>query len=265
MKGNQRSFTGAVIGLALVPVFIGLLACLPVPIGNPEKSRIDPELSGMWLMNNETIVLLEPYDKRTWLLSGVEIKRIPDNCVTEQKSETPVENEEVKAEAVDIEQDDIADDRYAELVAELEADTNGCYGTDEVTLYKAWRSEFGKRPFLTWEPMGAYDEAGRSGEKIYYGFRIDKVDTDSFRLWMINIDADEFEDLEALEEFVDSDPPYDPRLERSARRELEKVLRRNADNDDIYVDDAHHFRRVLEEDVDLFSDLFEEVVSVEDY
>ena len=32
------------MALIALPAFLGLMACLPVPIGNPEKSRIDPEI-----------------------------------------------------------------------------------------------------------------------------------------------------------------------------------------------------------------------------
>ena len=221
----------------------------------------------MWLMNNESIVLLEPYDKRTWLMSVLDIERYPDNCVSEEATESSPEEkgESTDAGEVVVEEDDVTDDGYAELVAELEADKNGCYGSDEVKLYKVWRSEFGKRPFMTWEPMGGFDEDEGFVEKIYYGFRIARVDSDSFYLWMINVEADPFDDLKALEALMDSDPPHDPRLERSARREIEKVLRRNAENDAIYAERAYHFRRVLNDDVYLFDDLFEEVVSVEDY
>ena len=31
----------------------GLLACMPVPVGDPERSRIDPNLSGAWLLAEE--------------------------------------------------------------------------------------------------------------------------------------------------------------------------------------------------------------------
>ena len=45
MNPRYRSFSGALIAIFAVPVFLGLTACLPtfpVPVGNPEKSRIDP-------------------------------------------------------------------------------------------------------------------------------------------------------------------------------------------------------------------------------
>lgn len=56
--------------LLIIPVVVGLLACMPVPIGNPERSRIDPEISGMWASEGDSetdLYLFQPYDKRTWL------------------------------------------------------------------------------------------------------------------------------------------------------------------------------------------------------
>ena len=78
MKPRNRSLTGAAIAVFLLPVFAGLLACLPVPIGDPEKSRIDSDISGMWISSDgsQTMIhLYVPYDKRTWLLTtyGIEI------------------------------------------------------------------------------------------------------------------------------------------------------------------------------------------------
>jgi len=76
MKATTRSFTGAALMLAIIPVIVGLLACLPVPVGDPERSRIDPELNGIWALTSEGsddgYYLFRPWDKRTWLVLGVE-------------------------------------------------------------------------------------------------------------------------------------------------------------------------------------------------
>jgi hypothetical protein len=74
MKPNTRSVSGALLMLIIAPVIIGLLACMPVPIGDPERSRIDPEITGVWFFHGDGdpgFYAFEPYDKRTWLLSGV--------------------------------------------------------------------------------------------------------------------------------------------------------------------------------------------------
>ena len=77
MKPIHRSLT------ALALAIVSLMACLPVPIGDPEKSQIDPELSGMWLMlgdDEPAVALFEPYDKRTWLISHFPISVDEESC-----------------------------------------------------------------------------------------------------------------------------------------------------------------------------------------
>jgi len=74
MSANIRSLSGAALMLVIIPIIAGLLACMPVPVGNPERSRIDAELNGVWRMfedNDESgLYLFRPYDKRTWLVIG---------------------------------------------------------------------------------------------------------------------------------------------------------------------------------------------------
>lgn len=76
MNSNIRSLGGAILMLAIIPIIAGLLACMPVPVGDPERSRIDPELNGVWRMtegdSESGLYMLRPYDKRTWLVIGVE-------------------------------------------------------------------------------------------------------------------------------------------------------------------------------------------------
>ena len=76
MTPKIRSLSGAALMLVIIPIFAGLLACMPVPVGNPERSRIDPGLSGVWAMvedgRESGNYLFRPYDKRTWLVVGIE-------------------------------------------------------------------------------------------------------------------------------------------------------------------------------------------------
>ena len=65
MTKNTRSLCGAILMLMIIPIFAGLLACMPVPIGNPERSRIDPDLNGPWAMEDGgdvNLYLYQPYD-----------------------------------------------------------------------------------------------------------------------------------------------------------------------------------------------------------
>lgn len=76
MNPNIRSLSGAVLMLIIIPIVAGLLACMPVPVGDPERSRIDAELSGVWAVTEEGKdgghYLFRAYDKRTWLVVGIE-------------------------------------------------------------------------------------------------------------------------------------------------------------------------------------------------
>ncbi len=60
--------------LAVTPmllVILGLMACVNHPVGDPERSRVSPEFSGMWLGEDSqglrTLLMLRPYDQRTYL------------------------------------------------------------------------------------------------------------------------------------------------------------------------------------------------------
>ena len=53
MSAKLRSISGALLMLVIIPILAGLLACMPVPIGNPERSRIDPAITGVWAFMEE--------------------------------------------------------------------------------------------------------------------------------------------------------------------------------------------------------------------
>ena len=72
MNSRSRSVLGAALAIFLIPAVFGVLACLPVPIGDPERSEIDPYFSGLWVhefSGGLMVANFEPYDRRTWLLA----------------------------------------------------------------------------------------------------------------------------------------------------------------------------------------------------
>jgi len=88
-QGAQRwrSIAGLAIVLVLLPFVLGNDSCfvLKTPVGDPEHSRVDPSISGVWLAAGEieskklpeyegTLWLIEPYDARTWLVTIVSFK-----------------------------------------------------------------------------------------------------------------------------------------------------------------------------------------------
>lgn len=222
MKPNIRSASGAVLMLVIIPVIVGLLACMPVPIGDPERSRIDPELTGVWAMLNSTdgaaFYAFEPYDKRTWLLTGVPL------------------NEGARADLGDYELDSYA--RLAELIDKETVDDDGATAT-EVTLYKAWRTKLGGEWFMTWEPKAVFDKENFTPE-YWVVFRMDRPDEDTLDLYMIG---------EKLFKGVEK-----------TRRAYERVIKKNVKNEDLYADEALRLVRVRTEHLGFFEDLAGEVI-----
>jgi hypothetical protein len=64
-----------VSSLVLVPMLVlilGLMACVKHPVGDPERSQVCPQYTGMWLGEDSegtaTLLMLRPYDARTYLV-----------------------------------------------------------------------------------------------------------------------------------------------------------------------------------------------------
>ena len=242
MKPWQRSVVGLAIAIASLPVFMSLLACLPVPIGDPEKSRIDPQFTGMWYAD-DAVVLLEPFDKRAWLMTVVAFD--VDDCEPEETDEEAT-SEEIVAEM----------NAYEETLYWINGDTD-CVAANEFGLYKVWRTELGGKWFMTWESMGIHDSEHAFAKALWYGFRIAWDGPDRFSLDMIDIEAEVFEDIEILDEIDDMEPPLDERTKRKGRRAIEKVVRRNVDGD-IYDEDWLEFWRVQPADQEIFREILDQ-------
>ena len=230
MDRIYRRLGGVGLALIMIPAFIGLLACMPVPIGDPERSKIDPDMSGAWLgvVDDEpNLFLYEPYDKRTWLLRHYEL---PGSY---EKSAIALSHEEAIA-GVDSEDSDY----------------------ETFALYKVWRTKLGKQWFETWEPwcdldacIGLPDDLhGESEEMFWYVWRIEKLDADRIRMYMVNSDYEGFEDIEGFD-LEDED-----RNRKKPRRAAEKVMKRNIDDPDLYEyyedDDSFVMFRMTVEDYD---------------
>ena len=141
MKSTTRSASGALLMLVIIPGIVGLLACMPVPIGDPERSRIDPEITGVWLGlddNEPAFYAFESYDKRTWLLTIVPI---------EEGNEADWEDYQLS--------------KYADLNRLIENETVGEDGATAtgVSLYKAWLTKLGGEWFMTLEPRADFEDA----------------------------------------------------------------------------------------------------------
>ena len=234
MNSRARSLSGAVLMLVLIPIFAGLLACMPVPVGDPERSRIDPELTGVWLplsgqeatIDESGIYVFERYDKRTWLISGVGMDHGEDSDSSDYDLST---------------YQGFADMAAAEPVSENHLHAQS------IVIYKAWLKKLGGELFMTWEPKVLLDD-GIPEPEVWFVYRVIKGGHDSFQLQLVDSESDLFDDVE------------------QTRRAYEKVISRNVDNPELYSgqDDGELFAnlvRVQESELDFVENVFETISS----
>ena len=240
MKHNVRSFSGAALMLVIIPIFAGLLACMPVPIGDPERSRIDPDLNGVWAMDGEEdlegIYLFQPWDKRTWLQVGVGIE-----------AGSKFEGEPPTIESVD---------ELATVLKEHPIGEDGITSRKTV-LYKTWLAKIGGKKFMTWELVGGFNDDGGHVPEFWFVFRLEKVNANQFELIMLNPEFDGFDDIETPKEYSGDN------YARDMRRTWEKAIKRNIDDEEMYADPMV-MRRLPADAMEGAAELFEEVIEFED-
>jgi len=226
MKPNTRSASGAILMLVIIPVIVGILACMPVPIGDPERSRVDPEITGVWVVLNDGedpgFYAFEPYDKRTWLLTGMTIE---------------------EGDEADLRQYEITS--YDGLAKLMENEPVGDDGvtTTEVSMYKVWRTKIGGEWFMTWEPKGFFGEDDFEPDG-WFVFRIEKMGQNTIDLYMIEGGDAFFKDV------------------KKTRRAYERVIRKNVKNAALYSDEPLKFIRVKPEHRSFFEKLSREVLAI---
>jgi len=219
--------------LLIIPIFAGLLACMPVPIGDPERSRIDSDLTGVWavLGSGETFdefgfYVFEPYDKRTWLVSGA-------GMIEGDDSDFP-------------NYDMTSYEGFVELAA-AESIDEGHVSIEKIQVYKAWSKKLGGELFMTWEPKMMLDE-GVAEPEVWFTYRIIRNGRDEFEMQSVNSESDLFDDV------------------KETRRAYEKVVRRNADNPELYLESTNDIAiarlvRVQESELEFFEELLKTIVS----
>ena len=222
MRPNARSISGAILMLVIIPIIAGLLACMPVPIGDPERSRIDPQMSGWWAMEDgggAGLVVFRPYDKRTWLVFRV-----------------PLE----KGELAGI--DDFDLETAGDVITVLQANTVGTKGVvaGAPSVYKAWLTRLGGERFMTWEPVGQIEDQKTFYPDAWFAFKVTEQTEDHFVAAMIDVEHKAFEDLmDRLEE--DETDPW------KERKHWERAIGKHADDPELYYSDVQRFRRLPEE------------------
>jgi hypothetical protein len=218
--------------LLIIPLFAGLLACMPVPIGDPERSRIDPELSGIWAVLGEEgafdesgFYVFEPYDKRTWLVSGGPLVE------GENSDNLP-------------EIDMTTYDGWIELAAIHPVDKD-YVRMEKIVVYKAWLKKLGGELFMTWEPKLILED-GIPEPEVWFTYRIVKKGSDRLEMQLVNGESDLFDDV------------------KETRRAFEKVISRNATDPELYFNDEDidvTLARVQDTELEFFEELLQTVIS----
>jgi len=271
---RDRSRGGLVISILILPILLGVMGCftLPVPIGNPEKSRIDPALTGAWIAEvdygDAWVLVFEPFDKRTWLLTWLFLEEVPEEAATdgiaENNAAPPAEKEPdpQAATLANSSEDDAAPS--AENEPDLEKATtvdssdhkesaldlliDGRFEIENVSIYKAWRTKIKAERFMTWEPKMVLSSERAMTPEYWWITRIRKLDDNELTLDYIN---PEFGDLEKVE----------------TRSQAEKIIRRHIKDPKLFMEVGGFpeiYARISQEDFDVLSDLLEEHKVVSD-
>jgi hypothetical protein len=227
MTPRQRSFTGATLALLAVPVVCGLMACLPVPIGDPEHSRIDKHMSGVYAdWADGSFTIFEPFDKRTWLVTELSIDRRAGAGKSCDEHAVP--------------------DSFAVFMAWLDAEGAGCLVGTKLEVYKAWRSKQGRGWFLTLEPKSLLvtDEGTENvfDAGFWIVYRIEDQDEGGLSLRRVDADFDGFEGI------------------KKTRRAFEKVIRKHIDSDALYDGESRKLMRVEDRDIEIVAEFLEDLI-----
>ena len=239
MTPKIRSFSGAALMLVIIPLFAGLLACMPVPVGDPERSRIDPGLNGAWVLASDSdlsIYQFVPWDKRTWLMMGTMFE----------------EGDAFEGELPDFE-------TPGEVEAALEGMSIGNDGitASEMIIYKVWLAKIGNERFMTWELLGPTDEDGRESPEAWFVFKVNKSAAGRYELLMLDGDSDVFADIPSSKEYDGDNYAAD------MRRKFERVIKRNLDNEELYYEESWVLHPLSEEAQEGAFELFGEIIEMD--
>ena len=156
--------------LALLPALLGVLACLPTPIGDPEEATVDARMAGVWFTRNEGepgIVILEPFDKRCYLVTWLE----------PAWRAAPKEGEEPEP-------------------PELEDLSGGQCRADNIMVAKAWLTTIGGQSFMCWEPKLQLDSERGLRPEFWYGWKVEFDGRDQLAMKIVDQEHEGFEKLD---------------------------------------------------------------------
>jgi hypothetical protein len=208
---KHRSRAGLLLTLALIPLLLGVLACLPfmpVPIGDPEKSRIDPAMSGIWMGYSESspfIFVLDPYDKRTWLLSFIELDEGQDE-----------ESGEIGEPGVNESEPEIP------VLQLLHPDYANQIKVADVSLYKTWLTKIKGVTFITWESKTLSETLPEMVPEEWLVLRVRRSGNEVMYLDYFNPEVDGLDEVKT-------------------RKEAERIIRRHVHDPEFFLDEINPF------------------------
>ena len=256
---TRRSRAGLLIVVILLPLLIGVLACippLPVPLGDPEKSVTDPALSGAWVFSKNNgdeadlgVMVLDPYDKRSWLMSfislepGEEAQPEPDTAPGVEPGPAPESPPDLQAAP---EPGDLQEAAVVTMSA-LQRFHTGQLAVTDISFWKAWLTEIEGETFITWEPKTLSETLPSMAPDQWWAMRLRKEGAD-----IIHLDF-----------FFNEDDSWE---EAKTQQELESIIRRNMNNPEFFLNNNDgdgdeftlEFHRLAESDREKLSLLLKE-------
>jgi len=159
-SSRARTIAGFAIFAGLGLFLLALMACLKVPVGNPEESRIDPALSGVWRVesmveSSDALWIIEPWDARTWTLTTLSAK-----------------------------EDESADDAAATIPGDALTQIQS-RGLERVDNYKAWLATFSGVRFIVLEPKKALRDLAGEKPEFWYVFKVKTPTADRVELFLV--------------------------------------------------------------------------------
>lgn len=152
-SSRARTIAGLATFALIAPFLLALMACLEVPVGDPEKSRIDPALSGVWRVEHQdgsdfSLWIIEPWDARTWIVT-----------------------------MLDAEDDDSAATKPRDVLTRLESS-----GLKSIDAYKAWLATFGGVRFLVLEPKRPLHDLTGEKPEVWFALKVQQPTSDRVEL-----------------------------------------------------------------------------------
>jgi hypothetical protein len=242
---RNRSRAGLLVSLLILPLLLGVMACfvLPVPIGDPEKSRIDPAMTGAWITDMDSdawLLIFEPYDKRTWLVSWLFLEDAGHEVVAQATPETETETSH---DAVESDEDDMT----SEAVAEEDLSTMQRLLEGELELagfgvYKGWLTKIRGERFMTWEPKLVLWTEQPMVPELWWITRVRGVAEHELTLDYINPEFEALEDVKT-------------------RSRAEKIIGKNIENPELFFEEDFPgvYEKISRDNYDVLHELLEDM------